>query len=280
MSYSMHIRRSRRGFGDTTSWGHLYGNADEVYLLRVHANVLPASADDLLLFLRAFGLAQNFGLNLRGAAVQPDGADGAWIDIVGTTASRVSWWRTVSDVVASMLQDSNLRGRYSELALDQADTLQLTGPPAAVDFWRSRVVLWDLSLGSNPCGPDDSCAPGAGGPTQAYASRLNLYSGQADVSQQLVPLSGSGSTPLGGGGGSGPGPVIMPGDIANMTNCLLGGYKWDKTGQFCTDASGHVIDPTPATTSSKLMGLPIWAWGVAVVGISYVALRRPSTRAT
>lgn len=195
MSYTL----AYQSFGDTTAWHGAVANTDEVYVWRAGLSGADiTSADDLAAIVRAAGLAKgsletlgvspNFGLDLRGAVV----ADGSGhIDIVGTSPS---WKLFVGSPNASrlgdaILADPSVRQRYPSLAFSDPQWLQLTGPPGAVDFWRSRSVLWDHNLS---------------GPTAAFTARQNLFVGTAD--------DGTGLHLLGGGApGPGPGPLPDPG---------------------------------------------------------------------
>lgn len=200
---------SYAAFGDTQSWGHICTEQDEVYLLRARVNVEIKTAEDLRPFVKAFALAQNYQLNVRGATAKPLAGGYTQIDIIGTADDRdtcpdvVFDYSTVATVVDKMMQDSELRSEYPGLQISDYDTLELTGPPQAVDFWRMQSVLWDVNLGENtPTWWYQKSGLGQG--TQAYIRFENLRLGTADdgSTAKLLPRRGA-LPPIGTGSGSG-----------------------------------------------------------------------------
>lgn len=202
MSYT----NTHRSLGDTTSWSTPWANTGDVYVWRAGvAGASIATPDDLAAVVRAAGMAKggavtpapNHGLDIRGAAVTPGGKD---VDVVMTAAS---WTPYVVDLTAqkladAILADPSLRQRFPSLAFNDPKWLQLVGPPGAVDFWRSRSVLWDHNAG----------------PTQAFTALQNLFTGTADDGTSLHNLAPTpvpeptpvpGAEPSGAGGAS---PVL------------------------------------------------------------------------
>ena len=173
--------------GDTGDWYGLYARPEEAYVWR--AQIVGADIrdpEDALAVLAAFGKAQKLHLNVQGICVQKQ-QDSTIVDVVLTTASLKVYAvaapvpmftaQNASEIAASMLGDRSLRERFPQLSVRAADLLQITAPPAAIDFWRSHPTLWDPSLGQT----------GQGGPTQAFANLTGAYLGAADDGPGLKP---------------------------------------------------------------------------------------------
>lgn len=162
----------RRAFGDTTDWGQWYASPGEVYLWRAMATGAdfqePADANRLL---RSVALAAaDLSLDVRGIVVSPTGA----VTVVFTADTTTPYVdpTTAVEVANHVLADSAVRDRFPELSLQSARWMQLTGPPASVDFWKAHAIVWDDDVG----------------PLDAFAKQQGIYRGpNADAGPQLAP---------------------------------------------------------------------------------------------
>jgi hypothetical protein len=172
---------ARRPLGDTGDWYRVYARPDEAYLWRARL-VMAELRDpsDALAVLAAFGRAQNLDLNVQGICVKQMDA-GTQVDVVLTTPTTQIYTPLVDDDAESLaigvMSDASLRQRFPSLAVRSPELLQITGPPDAIDFWRSHATVWDPSLGQT----------GHGGPTQAFANLSGAYLGAADEGPRLKP---------------------------------------------------------------------------------------------
>jgi hypothetical protein len=173
--------------GDTGDWYGLYARPEEAYVWR--AQLVGADIrdpEDALAVLASFGQTQNLKLNVQGICIQKQ-QDGAVVDVVLTTTSLKVYVisapvpmftaQSAEEIATGMLGDRSLRERFPQLSIRTAELLQITAPPAAIDFWRSHATLWDPSLGQT----------GQGGPTQAFANLTGAYLGAADDGPGLKP---------------------------------------------------------------------------------------------
>ena len=179
------------GLGDTSAWYRLYARPDEVYLFRARVTGAELShPDDALALLAAVGRASDLNLNVQGIAIEKT-PGGATIDVPMTTAVVRAYapliYEDAPGIAMGMLSDPRLRERFPKLAVAAPELLQVTGPPAAIDFWRSHATLWDPTLGQS----------GQGGPTAAFAERAGVYLGAADgaLKPWTVKRPGLGPTP-------------------------------------------------------------------------------------
>lgn len=174
------MRRFFPSLGDTGDWYRLYASADEVYLWRARLERAPMSdPSDALAVLAAFGKASDLDLSVQAICVVRDG-DGAMVDVVLTSPVR-QIYTALNDGATSLAQklvaSSALRERFPGLVITDPKLLQLTGPPDAVDFWRSHPTVWDPTLGQT----------GQGGPTSAFAKLEGVYEGVADEGPRARP---------------------------------------------------------------------------------------------
>jgi hypothetical protein len=210
------------GLGDVSVWNypalHVL-TASGVYVVRLKCTGLPlADGGALLLFVRAVGLAQNMGFDVRGAAAWQDpGADATtwWIDVICTVTS----WKMPSSTTDSAAQiadsvgrDPTLRASFPNLSIDPSASLwgELTGPPQSVDFWKSQPILWDHTL------PGPKCAAlfgGCGGPTNTFAAppASSIVKGKADDGAMAIPFAVTA-----------PVPVVTPGASSGSSLATIG----------------------------------------------------------
>jgi hypothetical protein len=182
-----------RGLGDTADWWRTYASPSEVYVWRVKVTGFGlASPDDPLALLRAASRSPNLLLDARGVCVSVDSEGSGTLDVVFTireyalNANILALWPDAEDVAAAVLADDSAQARFPKLGLAEPEWLQLTGPAASVDFWRSAPILWDRQLGPS----------WQGGPTQAFADRDGVYIGAADAGPGLTAWK-TGKPPVG-----------------------------------------------------------------------------------
>lgn len=168
--------------GDTADWYRVYASPQEAYVWRARlGGAEMRDPSDALAVLAAFGKAQDLDLNVQGICVvkQPGGARVDVVITTKTTQPALIYTPLVNDDAESLalklLSDGQLRQRFPQLSISEPELLQITGPPDAVDFWRSHETLWDPSLGQT----------GHGGPTQAFARLSGAYLGAADEGPAL-----------------------------------------------------------------------------------------------
>lgn len=192
--------------GDTSGWWRTYASPSDVYVWRVGVTGLVASApDDALAVLRAASRSPNLLLDARGICLSVNAEGSGRVDVVFTireyamNTNVLALWPNAAEVAAIVLADDATRARSPKLALSEPEWLQLTAPPASVDFWKAAPVLWDRMLGPN----------WQGGPTQAFANRDGVYIGVSDEGPGLKPWTtgkkpglGPGDKKNGGGGSS------------------------------------------------------------------------------
>jgi hypothetical protein len=172
---------SRFGLGETSEWYRLYAVPEEVYVFRARVTgVEMTHPDDALALLAAVGRASDLNLNVQGITVNRTATD-TTIDVPMTTAMTRAYapllYEDADGIATAMLMDAQLRSRFPKIGVSTPELLQLTGPPAAIDFWRSHATLWDTTLGQG----------GQGGPTAAFAERAGVYHGVADGAPVLKP---------------------------------------------------------------------------------------------
>jgi hypothetical protein len=197
------------GLGDVSAWNYPTFHtldANEVYVVRLKCTGLPLSdGKDLLLFVRALGITQTLGFDIRGAAAWQDvGADqnSWWIDLVAT----VPGWEgnpipllgnDAASIAAKIQNDPTLRQAFPSLQIDQSASLwgELTGPAQSIDFWKSQPLLWDHTLPGPKC---VALIGGCGGPTNTFPSppASSIVKGKADDGAMATPFPVSGSVPI------------------------------------------------------------------------------------
>jgi hypothetical protein len=160
------------GLGDTTDWKQVWSDPAEVYLWRafVHGAELADPSDAQLLLRAVAKSATELGMDVRGIVVGPTGM----VDVVLTTDVLQPYVLPpdAADVRIGALADPQLRARYPQIDLQAERFLQLTGPPASVDFWRAHATVWDDKVG----------------PLDAFAKMQGIYRGpNADAGPGLAP---------------------------------------------------------------------------------------------
>ncbi len=154
--------------GDTVAWGEgvlprVYVTPHEVYLWRASLSGVDfQEPKDAAYFIQAIG-KKIAGFDIRGICivrgVSPQ------VDVVFTARDYlVDVWDNAADVNGFVSQDMDLRGRYPGVAISSSQMLQLTGPPASVDFWLSAPIVWSSS----------------NGPQKAFSDLDGIYEGIAD----------------------------------------------------------------------------------------------------
>lgn len=180
----------REPFGDTAPWSRWLASPEEVYVWRAQiAGAKLTQPADALMMLRAVAAAQDLSLDAKAVAVGPGSSfdivtgPGGRIDIIMAADSTIPYVSTTDaeELAAALLADPTVRTRYPQLSVSAPAWLQLTGPPAAVDFWRSRPTLWDDKVG----------------PLDAFAKQQGVYRGTADDGPAAAQWAPSGQPPLG-----------------------------------------------------------------------------------
>lgn len=170
--------------GDTAPWGEsvwdvrVAASPRDVYLWRAKlSGVSLARPEQALLIVQAIGRKIDT-FDVRGITVNEDGG-GLLVDVVYTAPDYVVpklWkfppgWDSTSDISGFVTSDADVRASFPSLQVVTASLLQLTGPPASVDFWLSRSILWDSGVG----------------PMQAFVDSQGVYRGVADDGPNLRP---------------------------------------------------------------------------------------------
>lgn len=161
------------GFGDTTDWKQFYAMPAEVYVWR--ALLLNADLEDpgdAQLVLRAVAkAAADLRLDVRGIVVKPGGG----VDVILTADTVIPYVlppTDAADVRVGVMADPQVRTRFPQVDVQGERFLQLTGPPASVDFWRAHTTVWDDQVG----------------PLDAFARLEGIYRGaMADDGAALQP---------------------------------------------------------------------------------------------
>ncbi len=162
----------------------------DVMVLRLRVtNARLSDPSDALLFVRAAGQGQNWGMDVRGVAVSAvAGSDDKQVDIVFTKgdAGLLGFGPIIGihDDAAAMgkqiASDEALRQVSPNLVVASAQIGVLTAPADAVDHWRSQPIAWDHLLS----GPK-----GRGGPTDTFAqpAEYTVVKGTADDGKRANP---------------------------------------------------------------------------------------------
>jgi len=175
--------------GDTAAWGEgilprVYVTPYEVYLWRAKLSGVDfQEPKDATYFVQAIG-RKIAGFDIRGICISR--AQEVSVDVIFTASSYLlNIWDNAEDITGFISQDADLRGRYPGVQVSSSALLQLTGPPASIDFWLSAPILWSNSQKAQ----------------QALSSLQSIYEGVADDGYNLkawvLPIN------LGPGGGSG-----------------------------------------------------------------------------
>jgi hypothetical protein len=135
------------GFGDAIDWHQWWAAPTEVYVWRAYLqNAVVEEPADAQLLLRAVArAAADLSMDVRGIVINDKGG----ADVVMTSDTHIPYILppTATDVKIGALADSQLRARYPQVDLVGERFLQLTGPPASVDFWRAHATVWDDKVG-------------------------------------------------------------------------------------------------------------------------------------
>jgi hypothetical protein len=171
-------------FGDTAPWGEsawdvrVVASPREVFLWRAKLSGAGIfSPQQALLLVQAIGRKLST-FDIRGITVSGEGGESS-VDVVYTSPDYMSpppwkWppgWDTASDISGFVTTDSDVRASFPSLQVVSANLLELTGPPASVDFWLSRTILWDSGIG----------------PMQSFVDRQGVYKGIADDGSNAKP---------------------------------------------------------------------------------------------
>ena len=164
----------------------------DVLVLRLRVtNVRMQDPSDALLFVRAAGQGQNWGLDVRGVAVAdvPSSTD-KMVDVVFTKgdAGLLGWSPSImlgfadnaDSMAKNVLADETLRQLSPNAAVVSAQLGPLTDPADAIDHWRSQPIAWDHLLS----GPKN-----VGGPTDTFATPADytVCKGTADDGKRCKP---------------------------------------------------------------------------------------------
>lgn len=177
--------------GDVSPWGggilpRVYVTPQEVYLWRAKLSGVDfQEPNDARYFVQAIG-RKIAGFDVRGICVVRE--TNPSVDVVFTSRDyRIHIWDNAQDVANMVLQDPDLRGRYPGVSVLSSAMLQLTGPPASIDFWKGAPILWSNENKAQ----------------QALANLQGIYEGVADEGLNLkawtraVNLGPSGEKPGG-----------------------------------------------------------------------------------
>jgi len=175
--------------GDTVAWGEgvlprVYVTPHEVYLWRASLSGVDfQEPKDAAYFIQAIG-KKIAGFDIRGICVVRGASP--QVDVIFTARDYlVDVWDNAANVTGFISQDMDLRGRYPGVAVTGAQMLQLTGPPASIDFWLSAPIVWSNS----------------NGPQKTFSDLGGIYEGKADDGLNLKVWS----KPVVFGPSSGPG---------------------------------------------------------------------------
>lgn len=165
MSYSI---------GDTKEWKQWAVDPSDVYVWRsAITGATISSPDDASRMLRAVAKsAIDLELDVRAILMSTVGAE-SFVDVVFTadSFSPLVLADSASDVAEGAMKDSDLRSRFPSISLAPSQFLQLTGPPDALDFWKSHAIVWDDKVG----------------PLQAFAKGDGVYIGTSDDGPRAIP---------------------------------------------------------------------------------------------
>jgi LPXTG-motif cell wall-anchored protein len=175
---------------DFDAWKVMGGHALDdhtIYVLRMTATGLPLrTANDLKLFARAAGQAQNMNLDVRAVGAKERPEVGAWdldivFGVVGDLRLVPPFISTDADAMAKgIAADSQIQANFPQFKVLTSSFGTLVGPADAIDTWRAQPVLWDHAL------PGPS---GRGGPTATFATPVDLsfFKGQSDDGRKATP---------------------------------------------------------------------------------------------
>lgn len=170
------VMRRDQGFGDTEPWSRWWASPAEVYVWRARLkNAEIGSPADALRILRSVAEAQTDSLELDARAIAL-GADGR-VDVIFTADSTRPYGAAVDalDIAQTVRQDPSLRTLWPQLDVTSPVWLELTGPPQATDFWRSRPILIDDTVGVQ----------------DAFAKQQGVFQGAADDGDSAQAWTGS-----------------------------------------------------------------------------------------
>jgi hypothetical protein len=204
---------------------HRVAETDVIVLRLRVANVRMKDPSDALLFARAAGQGQNWGMDVRGVVVAPvAGSDDQMVDVVFTKgdAGLFGWSPSImvgfadnaDSMGAKVAADETLRQNSPQLAIVSAQLGPLTDPADAIDHWRSQPIAWDHLLN----GPKN-----AGGPTDTFATPADytVCKGTADDGKRCKPWK-AGVLPFGPNG-----PTVTPTQIGVVAGAaVLGLIVW------------------------------------------------------
>jgi hypothetical protein len=182
------------GLGTVDVWEYVWAlhsvSATDVMVLRLQvANARLDDPSDALLFVRAAGQGQNWGMDVRGVAVSAiAGSADKQVDIVFTKGDAgflgfgpiVGLHDDAAAMAKQIATDEVLRQVSPNITISAAAIGPLTGPADALDHWRSQPIVWDHLLS----GPK-----GRGGPTDTFAQPADytVVKGTADDGKRAVP---------------------------------------------------------------------------------------------
>lgn len=227
MSYAV----ARSGVGEFSEWAYasIFHTLDtnEVYVLRLEvAGVRLRDGADLLVFARAGGQDQNWGLDVRAVGAWKSdamsAADDVWmIDIVMTSSLDGKVVPLMNDSGEEMgkqiAADPEVTSVFPHVVVRSSKLGELVGPAAAIDTWRSQPLLWDHALSGK--------RPLRGGPTVTFAAPadLSLFKGKADDGRLAVPwkMTMSANGPQTHDSGLGAGTIAVVGVAALAVGIVL-----------------------------------------------------------
>ena len=154
--------------GDTAAWGEgvlprVYVTPKEVYLWRAKLSGADfQEPKDGAYFIQAIG-KKIAGFDIRGICIVRGATPS--VDVVFTVNDYLfDVWDNAQDVSNFVSQDMDLRARFPGVGIISPQMLQLTGPPASVDFWVQAPIAWSNSIG----------------PQSAFTNLQCIYEGIAD----------------------------------------------------------------------------------------------------
>lgn len=168
--------------------GSLY-DTDEVYVVRISGSLvkpieMPHQAlrfvkayANSLLTLPGVGVEQQ---DVRGVVVRPTGpADHYTFDIVYTSPTSgpaILPQRSIAGILDGMQKNEDLLREYPELRLDNAESLRLLRPDAAIRKWMDAPPLWSSQLWES----QSKVAPEARGLTSVWSNHQGVFVGAVD----------------------------------------------------------------------------------------------------
>lgn len=186
------------GLGTVDVWEYVWAlhnlrEADVMVLRLQVAGARLSDPSDALLFVRAAGQGQNWGMDVRGVAVSDAAAaDQKMVDIVFTKGDAgllgfgpiIGIHDDAASMAAQIAADDALRQNSPNLQIVSSAIGLLSGPADAIDHWRSQPIVWDHLLS----GPK-----GRGGPTDTFAQPADytVVKGTADDGKRAVPWKAS-----------------------------------------------------------------------------------------